>query len=96
MKVADLRIQTTTPDVPTTSSVVGVYADPSGVLVSLNAAGTRYNVGQVFTGSAANLGFSPSASLSVGITGALTGAAIFLRVVGPSGQDFGIPVWRLT
>ena len=96
MKIADLRIQTTRPDVPTTSSVVGVYADPSGAIVSLNAAGTIYPVGQLYTGSAANMGFAVSQVLSLGITGSLTGAAIFLPVTGPSGVRYAFPVWRTT
>lgn len=96
MKIADFRIQTTQPDVPTTSSVVGVYADASGSLVSLNAAGIKYNVGQLFTGSVRNNSVGALAStvaMTNPITGILTGAVYMLPVVGPSGQLLAIPAW---
>ncbi len=95
MKIGDFRIQTTQPDSPS-AGVIGVYSDPSGALVSLNSAGTRYTVGQLWTGSAANMGFAVSQALSLGITGSLTGAAIFLPVIGPSGVRYAFPVWRTT
>ena len=92
-KSKDLRVQTAVVATPV-AGVVSLYADASGIINSVNENGAIYSVGQLYSGSAANMGFPVTQVLSLGITGTLTGAAIFLPVVGPSGVRYAFPVWR--
>lgn len=86
MKIADFRVQSTAPDAPTTSSVVGVYADTSGRLISKTSAGVLTQVGTQFTGTIS------AASV---VSGALLGGSVsgWLPVTGPNGQKWVIPAY---
>ena len=92
-KTKDLRVQTVVPATPA-AGVVSQYVDASGICVQVNEGGTVYSVGQQWSGSLAGIGGSVAAVISVGITGTLTGAAIFLPVTGPSGLKLAIPAWK--
>ena len=90
-KSKDLRVQTTVVGTPAVG-VVSVYADTSGVLSLVNENGTIYPVGQQWSGNVVGAQFSPV--VSMGVSGALTGAVYFLPIIGPSGQNLMIPAWK--
>lgn len=64
MKIADLRVQSSTPDATSSSSVLGLYVTANSGLTLLDTAGVRrgvsstfsgtYGTGNVFTGNAIN------------------------------------------
>lgn len=85
----ELRLQTGLQTAPT-AGVVKIFADISGTLNAMGANSTIYPVGQQWTG------VTPLSSLAgvPTITGILTGAAVFLPIIGPSGALFAIPAYR--
>ena len=101
MKIADFRIQTTAPDAPSSSSVIGVYANTSGVLVTKDSVGNVRTVGQVWNLTVSGAGismangtFSGVATGSAGNLGPTGIAARYLIVVGPSGEKLAIPAYN--
>jgi len=68
MKIADLRIQTSVPDAPTVG-VVGLYANASGVPVTINSAGVITRVGEnvLTTYSNTNIVTGGAAYLQTGV-----------------------------
>lgn len=85
MKIADFRLQTSVPDAPGTS-VVGVYADASGRLISRNSAGALFMVGSQVTGTV------PAANV---VSGALLGGTVsgWIPVIGPNNEKWAIPAY---
>lgn len=81
MKIADLRIQSTTPSAPATN-VVGIYANANGVLTSINSAGVLSQVGTTYTG------FSATTVVQTGVSTAHTGIVIGR---GPNTYVLGTP-----
>jgi hypothetical protein len=85
MKIADFRIQTTPPDAPSSSSVIGVYANASGVLVSHTSAGVINQVGAVFTGSSSAIANTGGAArLFTGVTFGGNGSATATGLANPA------------
>lgn len=89
MQNADFRVKTTEPSAPSTSSVVVVYADASGRLVSKNSASALTQVGTQFTGTV------PAANV---ISGTLLGGAVsgWLHFTGPNNEQWAVPAYRHT
>jgi len=54
MKIADFRIQSTSPDSPVTN-VLGVYVNSSGILVTKTSAGVIAQLGAQYTGAVAQV-----------------------------------------
>jgi hypothetical protein len=107
MKIADLRIQTTAPDAPSSSSVIGLYADASGVLVTKTSAGVVTRVGssvlsnygntQIVTGGASRLVTGVYFGPDVGGVGLGTGLGLpstWLNFT-VSGTTYGVPAYAL-
>lgn len=67
MKIADFRKQTTAPDNPSTSSVVGLYADTNGYLIHVTSAGVKSLAATLFSGVV------PQTSIATGGAGTATG-----------------------
>ena len=107
MKIADFRIQTTAPDAPSSSSVIGVYADASGVLISKTSAGVTAQVGSQFlgtylntaivTGGASYLGTGTYWGPDVGVLAKATGLAVPSKwlQVDISGTKYAVPAYAL-
>jgi len=95
MKIADLRIQTSTPTAPSVG-VVGLYANASGIPVTINSAGTVVQVGASWISNIAT-----ASVISTGIAGIPGGTAsvpaiqsgIFLGVT-VSGINYCFPVFK--
>jgi hypothetical protein len=107
MKIADFRIQTTAPGAPSSSSVIGVYADASGVLISKTSAGVTAQVGSQFLGTYLNtavvsggtscLGTGAYWGPTVGTANPATGLAVpnkWLQV-DISGTKYAVPAYSL-
>lgn len=87
MKVADFRIQTSEPDAPSTS-VIGVYADASGVLQAKTSAGTIVQVGAAWTGVIASTAIQSGVNMVI-----LAASGVWLPVkVGT--VNYAIPAYR--
>lgn len=68
MKIADFRIQTSVPTTPD-AGVLGVYANSSGILISVDANGAIRQLGTQYTGVYTNSQVSTGAALTTtGIT----------------------------
>lgn len=99
MKINDYRIQTETPTTPV-ASVVGVYANASGVLQKINEAGTvtdlsadfsrTYTNASVVTGRFSQTGLC-FGSLTANNTGLAT-PTVWLRV-NVSGTNYAVPAY---
>lgn len=91
MNVAEFRLQTGLPT-PAFTGVVGIYANPQGVLIVQNVSGARVAVGANLTGTA-----PLSQAIFPGTTGIAsfhpTGFALFY---GPTGQKYGVPLFLLS
>lgn len=106
MKIADFRPQTSVPDSPS-AGVVGIYANASGALISLDSAGRQVQIGGQYTGSATNAqvitggsmaltsGVVFSAPAAGGVVTGLANPTIWLRVLGVGNQDLVIPAYAL-
>jgi hypothetical protein len=66
----ELRIQSTTPSAPSSSSVIKTYVDASGILMAINSNGTTYQVGTQVVNTIAMLGQTVPTGLSVLLGGA--------------------------
>lgn len=93
MKIADLRVQTSAPDAPS-DGVVGLYANASGIPVTINSAGTVTQVGAVWTA-----GVAASSKISTGIIagGTATVPAIQSGIfvgISVSGINYAFPVYK--
>ena len=88
-KQRDFRINTgamTPPPADGTPNKINVYADQSGILLSMNQLGTVYTIGQSWTGH--------GRMMANPMTGALgTGLSQWLPIIGASGILLMIPAY---
>ena len=107
-KIIDYRIQTANPDA-TATNVVGVFANTSGVLVKIDAAGATREVAASYTPSSVVTGAlsravvtgssvgTPGSEISgfIGRSGIYMGLPdAFIKISASGSTDFLIPVYK--
>lgn len=99
MKIADMRVQTTSPTAPD-AGVVGLYANASGVLVKITSAGTTSSVADDFLTTYTNTNVVTGRFSQTGLcfgsavannTGLAT-PTVWLRV-NVSGTNYAVPAY---